>query len=243
MGEPIDLSEHENRKAILLLLYADAARGAALVQRIPLKSYELISCPVSAPVDRWKEELQPDLILLDPPSEPRQLLETCNALRAQTERPIVVLSERSEELVIARVLADGIDEYLVLPIGDRELTARIDAMLRRMNRHGGPEVVSQVGGMILSSTDLSVECKGRRVFLSPIEFRLLSYLLAAPGKLVTHEALMSRVWGAEYVDSRHYLHLYIRYLREKLEDDPKQPQMILSEWGVGYRFQPPEPTS
>ena len=100
---------------------------------------------------------------------------------------------------------------------------------------------NRVGGLILSSSDLSVERDGRRIFLSPIEFRLLSCLASAPGKVFTHQALMSRVWGAEYVDSRHYLHLYIRYLREKLEDDPSDPRLILSEWGVGYRFQPAEP--
>jgi two-component system KDP operon response regulator KdpE len=153
-----------------------------------------------------------------------------------------VLSERSEELLVARVLAAGIDEYLVQPIGERELTARIEAMLRRMRRYGGPAQTNQLGGMILSSSDLSAELDGRRTFLSPIEFRLLACLASAPGKVLTHQTLMARVWGAEYVDSRHYLRLYIRYLREKLEEDPAQPQMILSEWGVGYRFQPPEPS-
>jgi two-component system KDP operon response regulator KdpE len=234
--------EHDGSKARLLLLYTDAAHAAALFQRLPGEDYEVISCPVSAPVDGWMEELQPDLILLDPPPEQKQLLKTCEALRAQTERPIVVLSERSEELLVARVLAAGIDEYLVQPIGERELTARIEAMLRRMRRYGGPAQTNQLGGMILSSSDLSAELDGRRTFLSPIEFRLLACLASAPGKVLTHQTLMARVWGAEYVDSRHYLRLYIRYLREKLEEDPAQPQMILSEWGVGYRFQPPEPS-
>ncbi len=160
-------------------------------------------------------------------------------MRAQTERPIVVMSERSDELLITRVLAAGIDEYLVLPIGARELAARIEAMLRRMNHYNGLRETNRIGGLILSSTDLSAECNGRKVFLSPIEFRLLSCLASAPGKVFTHQTIMARVWGAEYVDSRHYLRVYIRYLREKLEDDPTKPQMILSEWGIGYRLQPP----
>ena len=78
--------------------------------------------------------------------------------------------------------------------------------------------------------------------LSPIEYRLLSCLVTAQGKVLTHDYLMTRVWGPEYVDSRQYLHLYIRYLREKLEADRKNPRIILSEWGIGYRCQP-EPTS
>jgi DNA-binding response OmpR family regulator len=222
-------------KARLLLLYTDAAQAAALVQSLPGEGYDVVSCPVSA-IDRWLEELQPALILLDPPSEHRQFLEACESLRAQTERPIVVLSARSEELLVSRVLAAGIDDYLVLPIGVRELAARIEAMLRR---YAWSKETHQVGDLILSSDDLSVERNGHRVLLTQIEFRLLACLASAPGKVLTHQTLMSRVWGPEYVYSRHYLHLYIRYLREKLEDDPARPQMILNAWGVGYRIQPP----
>jgi two-component system KDP operon response regulator KdpE len=233
--------ERGERKGRLVFLYTDAAQAVSLLQRIPSADYDLISCPLSAQTDRWLDEFDPDLILLDPPPEQKEFLKTCESLRAQTDRPIVVMSERSDELAIARVLAAGIDEYLVQPIGERELTARIGAMLRRIRRYGEPGGSNQTGGLVLSSSDLSAELDGRRVFLSPIEFRLLTSLASAPGKVLTHQTLMARVWGAEYVDSRHYLRLYIRYLREKLEEDPSQPQMILSEWGVGYRFQPPEP--
>lgn len=238
MDTPNGLVAQGEQRARLLLLYTDPSQAAALMQRLPGEDYEVLSCPVSVPVDRWMEEIQPDLILLDPPPEHKQLLKTCETLRTQTERAIVVLSERSEELVIARVLATGMDEYLVLPIGDRELIARIEAILRRMNRYSKLKETNQLGGLILSSADLSVERDGRKVFLSPIEFRLLSCLASAPGKVFTHQTLMSRVWGAEYVDSRHYLRVYIRYLREKLEEDPSRPQLILSEWGIGYRFEP-----
>jgi two-component system KDP operon response regulator KdpE len=98
-----------------------------------------------------------------------------------------------------------------------------------------------VGSLVLSAADHSVTRDGRRAYLSPIEFRLLATLASSPGKVLTHQTLMSRVWGAEYVDARHYLRVYVRYLREKLEDDPTNPQLILSEWGVGYRLQLPEP--
>jgi DNA-binding response OmpR family regulator len=130
------------------------------------------------------------------------------------------------------------DEYLVLPIGDRELAARIQAMLRRLSQLAGDPEASRAAGLLLSSSDLSAECGGRRILLSPMEFRLLACLASAPGKVFTHEALMSRVWGAEYVDSRQYLHLYIRYLREKLEEDPRKPRLIVNEWGIGYRLEP-----
>lgn len=238
MGLSDGREERAARKARLLLLFSNATQSADLVQRLPSDHYDVISCPLSVSLDGWIEEFRPDLILLAPPPEQKQLLQACEAVRAETELPIVVVSEQKAELLITRVLSAGIDEYLVLPIGDRELAARLGAMLRRMNRNTGPKGTQQVGDMVLSSTDHSVLRDGRKVVLSPIEFRLLTCLASAPGKVLTHQTLMSRVWGAEYADSRHYLRVYVRYLREKLEDDPAKPQLILSEWGVGYRFQP-----
>ena len=235
--------ESEPQRARLLLLYEDVAHATELTQRLPTSKYELISCPTSASADGWIGELNTDLVLLDPPEAPKELLQTCETVRGITERPVVVLSTTTGELLIARVPAAGIDEYLVLPLGSRELDARITAIMRRIRRHGAWDETQQVGGMALSYSDHSAERDGRKVYLSPIEFRLLACLASAPGIVLTHQTLMSRVWGAEYVDSRHYLRLYIRYLREKLEDDPRSPRMILSEWGVGYCFQPPAPTA
>ena len=231
--------EERARRGRLLLLYADTAQPAALLQQLSEELYDVITCPVSALTDGWIEALRPDLILLDPPAEEEALLETCQDLRARTELPIVVVAGQNEEFLISDVLAAGIDEYLVLPIGARELTARIEAMLRPVSQHPGPPEANGASGLILSSADLSAECRGRKVFFSPIEFRLLACLAAAPGKVFTHQTLMARVWGAEYVDCRHYLRVYISHLREKIEDDPAHPQMILSEWGVGYRLQLP----
>ena len=235
-----DMTEQGSRRARLLVLYAAPPQGAALVERLSPTQYEVISCPVSAASEGWLGQLEPELVLLLPPSDPKQLFQACGAVRERTDAPVVVLSERDDELLITRALAAGIDEYLVLPMGDRELAARMEALLRRMRRHAGLGDARQVGELTLSSADHSVERNGRRVFLSPIEFRLIACLASSPGKVLTHQTLMSRVWGAEYVDSRHYLRLYVRYLREKLEDDPTNPQLIVSEWGVGYRLQFPE---
>jgi len=209
------------------------------MELLPESSHRLACCPATTPPERWVQELQPDLIVLDLSSDQDEVLRTCETVRAASDRPVVVLSEQRDEFLIAHVLALGIDEYLVLPVGDHELVARLDAMLRRINRSRRSENGARTNGVVLSPLDLAVEVSGRKVFLSPTEFRLLSCLASVPGKVFTHDTLMSRVWGAEYVDSRHYLHLYIRYLREKLEPDPTRPELIISEWGVGYRFQPP----
>jgi len=232
--------ESETPKHRLLLLFADAASAALLAQRLWAANYEVVSCPLSVQADGWAEKLEPDLVLLDLPSDERQAVQVCQALCSQTDRPIIALCALRGELLISRLLALGIDDYLAHPIGGRELCARIDAMLRRLHRYSGPQRTQHVGGLLLSSIDHSGGRDGRKVYLSPIEFRLLSCLTSAPGKVLTHQTLMSRVWGAEYSDARNALHVYIRYLRQKLETDPARPRLILNEWGVGYRFQPPE---
>ena len=223
----------------LLLLYTDADQAATFVRWLSEDgSIEVMTCPLSRPSSSLIEEVQPDLILLEPPSDKEQLLKACDRVRQATERPIVVLSNLGEELAITQALSAGADEYLVLPMREHELVARVRALARRMSRAGVAATKTEFGGMVLSADEQSAEFRGRTFLLSPIEFRLLACLVSAQGKVVTHDYLMSRVWGAEYVDSRHYLHLYIRYLREKLEADRASPRIILSEWGIGYRFQP-----
>ena len=224
---------------LLLLLYTDAGQAATFVRWLSEDgSNEVMTCPLSRPISTLIEELQPDLILVEPPSDQEQLLEACERVRQTTERPIVVLSNLSEELAITQALSAGADEYLVLPMREHELAARVRALARRMSRAGATAAPAEFGGMVLSADEQSAEFCGRKFLLSPIEFRLLACLVSAQGKVVTHDYLMSHVWGAEYVNSRHYLHLYIRYLREKLEADRTNPRIILSEWGIGYRLQP-----
>jgi two-component system KDP operon response regulator KdpE len=236
--EGLSGSENSGRKARLLYLNDDPEQAPGLAIELSTQGYEVISCPSALVGRRWVDELKPDLVVLLPPSGQKRLLPACEAVRAGLDEPLLVLSERGDELLVARVLAAGIDEYLVLPIGIRELAARIEALLRRVRRQADADGPRQIGALTLCASDHSVAIDGRRAFLSPIEFRLLSCLASSPGNVLTHQTLMSRVWGAEYVDSRHYLRLYIRYLREKLEEDPTHPQLIVSEWGVGYRLEP-----
>lgn len=230
----------QERPARVLLLYSDVRQVPDLMQCLSMEGYEVISCPASAPQEGWMQDLQPDLVLLLPPDDPDDLLLLCEHVQDDTDRPVLVLSGHAEELLVARALASGIDEYLVTPMGNRELVARIDAMLRRLRRAASPIEVRDLGVLRLNPDDHSVHLRDRKVSLSPLEFRLLSCLASTPGKVVTHTTLMSRVWGEEYVDARNYLRLYIRYLREKLEEEPKNPRLIVSEWGVGYRLDLPK---
>lgn len=228
-----------HRPARVLLLYTNVRKVSELMQCLSDEGYEVISCPASAPQAGWINELQPDLLLLLPPDDNVELLSACETVRESTDLPLLVLSEEHEELIVARVLASGVDEYLIMPMGNRELAARIDAMLRRMRRTAGLTEVRDLGALRLNPDDHSVQLNDRNVSLSPLEFRLLSCLASTPGQVVKHTTLMSRVWGEEYVDSRNYLRLYVRYLREKLEEDSTKPRLIVSEWGVGYRLELP----
>ena len=227
------------RSGSLLILYKEAPTGAALFGQLSEAGYAVTLCPMETAGGGQQAVVDSNVVLLVAEGECDQFADTCLSIREQTDRPIVAMAGRYDGHVIARTLDAGADEFLPLSIGSRELCARIDAILRRLT--GQQQDVRRLPGLTISAAELSVEVLGRRVFLTPIEFRLISCLASAPGKVFTHDTLMSRVWGAEYVDARHYLYLYIRYLREKLEPNPKHPRLIVSEWGIGYRLQLPQP--
>jgi two-component system KDP operon response regulator KdpE len=222
----------------LLLLFSEP-ESIDLLRAFPADRFESAAFGLSLASAELIDQVEPDLVLLACPGETEEALVACEQARALTDRTLVALSASGDGLLVTRALEAGVDEFLSLPIGDDELRARLGALLRRslgMRQHSA---MQQVGGLTLWPQEQAVSVDGKKIALSPIQFRLLFCLASAPGKVLTHQTLMSRVWGAEYVDSRHYLRLYIRYLRERLEADPNNPRLILSEWGVGYRFEPP----
>lgn len=183
---------------------------------------------------------QPGIIIIGLPLADLDGFELCRRLRSLTDVPVVLLNADPREAEIVRALELGADDYLSTPIRPIELAARLRALLRRAN---GPQADATDGRLVSGDLEVNqgerrVYKRGRLVELSPIEFRLLVSLMQEAGRVVSHRKLMVQVWGGEYVDCKHYLRLYIRYLRSKLEDDPGNPKMILSEWGIGYRFEP-----
>jgi two-component system, OmpR family, response regulator MtrA len=150
LDAPNSSRNRSNHKARLLLLSVDGGRGAELAGHFPAEKYEVVSCPISVETDGWLSGLNPELLLLTPPSTHKEFIQTCETIRDQTELPIVLLSERRDEHLVTRMLASGFDEYLVEPIGGGELVARIEAVLRRAYRGGGPWQTQQAGGLLLS---------------------------------------------------------------------------------------------
>ena len=222
----------------ILLAYEDVHESVRLVQRLAgAGSHNVVTCPLARASSAFIGILQPHLILLEQSTIADELVAACESIRRATDRPVVVLSKLADELAITRALDSGIDDYFVLPISEREFVARVSALSRRFQGQGSGLTQLTFAGLELSPDDQSVAVSGGVVNLAPMEYRLLACLVAAQGNVVTHDYIMANVWGAEYVDSRQYLHLYIRYLRDKLKDDHRSPKLIISEWGVGYRLQ------
>ncbi len=180
----------------------------------------------------------PDLVLLDIMMPDLDGYETLKKIREISAVPVIFLSVKSEESDRVRGLDLGADDYITKPFSPRELVSRIRAVLRRTetenNNHKSTIVVDDE--LSINFDRRLVLVRGKEVRLRPTEYRLLYQLVTNPGKLLSHEILLARVWGPEYNDEDQYVRLYITYLRQKIEKDPKNPKYILSERGLGYRF-------
>jgi two-component system KDP operon response regulator KdpE len=180
----------------------------------------------------------PDLVVLDIMMPDMDGFETLRKIRKVSAVPVIFLSAKGEEFDRVKGLDLGADDYIVKPFSPRELVSRIRAVLRRLEPVApapGPQVKVD-DDLYINFEQRKVIVRGQEVKLRPTEYRLLSQLVTNAGRLLTHETLLSRVWGPEYRDEDHYVRLYITYLRQKIEKDPKNPKYILSERGLGYRF-------
>lgn len=182
---------------------------------------------------------KPDLLVLDLGLPDGNGIDLIRDVRGWSDVPILILSARSQERDKITALDAGADDYLTKPFSVGELRARVRALLRRRSRNG--ELASPTIEFSNVAIDFSrrlVTRAGQTVHLTPIEYRLLSTLLSHPGKVMTQRNLLREIWGPSYVESSHYLRVYVGHLRHKLEEDPTQPRHFLTETGVGYRFQP-----
>jgi two-component system, OmpR family, KDP operon response regulator KdpE len=157
-------------------------------------------------------------------------------MRQTISVPVLVLSARSQEEQKIAALDAGADDYLVKPFGVGELLARVRAMLRRAGTPAAQPPQLRVGELVLDRAAHELRRGGKPVHLTPIEFRLFERLARAPGKVVTHRQLLADVWGTDQVDQLHYLRIYMGHLRAKIEADPAEPRLLLTELGVGYRL-------
>lgn len=180
----------------------------------------------------------PDLVVLDVMMPGLDGIAALRQIRSFSTLPLIMLTVRGDEDDKVEALRRGADDYVTKPFSQRELLARIETVLRRATQ---PAVVSQ--DVVVVDDDLTIDFARNRVVrrgieepLTATEHRLLYHLVSNAGRLMPFETLLARVWGPEYREEDHYVRLYVRYLRTKIEPDPAHPKYILSEKGLGYRF-------
>ena len=181
---------------------------------------------------------QPDVLLLDLMLPDMDGLQLCERVREFSDIPIIILTARTDQSDLVLGLDVGADDYIVKPFSREELLARIRAVLRRVgfseSVQRSPDIVC--GDVVLSCRDRKLTTAGKPVKLSHTEFKLLYFLMANANRVLSNDDLVARVWGAELVGSTDSLRTYIRYLRQKIEVDPQNPEHIITERGIGYLF-------
>lgn len=234
----------------LLLVEDDPALSATLAHALELNGYAVeradrreraaaVFDGRSRPVADW-----PDIVLLDlglPDGDGSELI---HWIRGQTDIPVIVISARYDDAGKVRLLDAGADDYLVKPFSINELLARIRVLFRHRGRRADPGITEYRYGALEVSVDRhAVSLDGSRIRLTPTEFKLLARLVRQAGQVVTHRQLLIDVWGPDHVNDTHYLRLYMGQLRAKLESNPAEPCMLLTEPGVGYRLAEPATAS
>ena len=217
----------------------DVIKVIAMSFRMQQPAWEVISAEDGPEAIELLEQEHPDVVLLDIGLPDMNGFEVLKSMRLFSDVPIVMLTVRDDELSKVQGLELGADDYVTKPFSHLELLARLRAVLRRAQSL--PLVQEQPfasGNIHVDFVRREVTVRGQPVPLTGTEYRLLYHLVRNAGQIMTHEALLARVWGREYVGEPSYLKSYISRLRNKLEPDAHHPEYIMTEYGVGYWFRP-----
>ncbi len=225
----------------VLLVEDDAELRRTLRDALALEGYEMLTAASLSEGLALAANAPLDLVVLDlglPDGDGESLLA---ALRRRQSLPVLVISARQAEGQKIRLLDAGADDYLVKPFGVGELLARMRVALRhRGTRVSAALTAYRRGAVQIDLATQHVRRDGEAVHLTPTEFKLLARLVRSAGQVVTHRQLLADVWGAEFVEHTQYLRLYMGQLRAKLEADPAEPRLLLTDPGVGYRLAEPD---
>ena len=226
----------------ILIIDDDPAFLNLVEQVLTQKGYEVLKASSGREGLRLIFDQRPDLVLLDVVIPGVDGWQVCSRIREISDIPIIMITGRhkSEEDVV-RGLDYGADDYLTKPLGSRELVARVRAVLRRAELPSSQDIRQGViysdGLLTVYITERKIIVNGKRIKLTPREFRLFTLLVENAGRILTHKQLLEKVWGWEYTDDLDYVRIYISHLRQKIEPDPSLPRYIITEPGVGYSFQ------
>lgn len=221
------------------ILVVDDDDGLRELIRINLEyeGYSVIQASNGLQCVQSVREQRPDMVILDVMMPEMDGLEACGKVREFSQVPILMLTARVQSNDVITGLDRGADDYLLKPFNMDELAARIRALLRRVPPAYRPLSAGE-GEIVIDQQKREVRVRGELVDLTPTEYQLLLILTEHAGKVVEHETLLRAVWGQEYTRDNDYLKVYIWHLRRKIEMDPRNPRLLLTEWGVGYRLVP-----
>ena len=228
----------------------------ALRINLHARQYDVVTAGTGRGALDAATEAHPDLVILDLGLPDMDGVEVIRSLRKWTQVPIVILSGRLNSAAKVDALDAGADDYVTKPFSVEELLARIRAVTRRttepervepvqlgrwtvdLSDHAIYETLPANAGASDTQLESHIEEPAQQVHLTPTEWQLLQALVSHPGRLVSQRQLLQEVWGPTYVEQSHYLRQYVKALRHKLEDDPTRPRHLVTEPGMGYRFQP-----
>jgi len=200
------------------------------------QDYRVVEADTGAAALARIADERPDLIVLDLGLPDIDGIELIRRIRQTVETPIVVLSVRDDERGKVEALDLGASDYVTKPFGTEELLARVRAALRHRLLEQGERPIFKLKDLEVDLVRRIVTRRQERIHLTPKEYELLRHLIAHAGKVLTHKQLLREIWGPAHVEDSDYLRSYVRMLRNKIEDDPAQPKLLLTEPGVGYRL-------
>ena len=222
----------------VLVVDDDRALARALSINLRARGYDVDVALTGAEALASASSRPPDVVVLDLGLPDLDGLEVLQGLRGWTNVPVLVLSAREEQAEKVAALDAGADDYVTMPFGMDELLARLRAAIRRTAPTAGDLPIVVTGDFTVDLAARRVTRAGGEVRLTPTEWHLLEVLVRSPGRMVAQKQLLQEVWGPAYETESHYLRVYIAQLRRKLEPDPAHPVHLLTEPGMGYRFEP-----
>jgi two-component system, OmpR family, KDP operon response regulator KdpE len=208
----------------------------ALTTSLEAREYRVISAPTGEEGLARAASEEPDLVVLDLGLPDLDGSDVIERLRVWSSVPVIVLSVRDGQDDKIRALDAGADDYLTKPFDVDELLARMRATLRRTGSVDKAPASATFEDIEIDYIRRLVSRAGKIIHLTPTEYSLLEAMATNPGKLLTHQWLLRKIWGRGYGTESHYLHVYVRQLRQKLDDDATMPRLIVTEPGVGYRW-------
>ncbi|TAK75131.1 MAG: response regulator transcription factor [Dehalococcoidia bacterium] len=229
----------------VLVVEDDAAIREAVAYNLGLDGHEVLTAADGAAGLELARSQHPDAVILDVMLPRMSGLDVCRILRAETPVPILMMTARDTEPDRVQGLEIGADDYVTKPFSMRELRARVGALLRRddLSRHAGPKELDPAqtvtaGRLTLDPTRHELRRDGTVVALRPREFGLLEYLMRHPEQVLTRDQILESVWGITYRGETRTVDVHVRWLREKIEDDPAHPEHIQTVRSIGYKFVP-----